>query len=452
MGGSSGSTTTQRSEPWEGQKPYILEGYGEAQDLYNKGPAKYYSGKTVADQSDATRNALAAMEQRGMGGAAGRSRQQYALDQFGEGNLGDFGTVQQMRNLGGANSYAYNPAVSRLADLSFYGSDLGAGATGRIGDLSSTGGNNLAQYRRDVGDIIGGSAQALNPALAGLARTAGGSYLGGSPYLDSMYGKAAAGLTRQFAEGVAPSLDSAASRAGRYGSGMHANIKNAAGESFGRQLGDLATGIYGGAYDQERARQEAAMRDLSNLYTSGLGLRASTAGTSAGQGTADAQTRLAASGQIGAGSAQDVANKLAANQMLSQAFESGADRQLQALNASNAAYNASRAQQLQALGLQPTYQQMDYADLNAASAAGQNRDAYQQQLINADIARHDFGQNADWQNLSRYLAAIQGGSPNASVTTTGGGGGLGGLGSIFAGLGGLGQLVAGTREASRRWP
>ena len=445
MSGSSGSTTTQRSEPWDAQKPYITEGYREAQDLFNKGPAQYYPGSTVADQSDTTKNALSAIERRGMSGADGRSRQQYALNQFGEGNLGDWGTVNQMRTLGGANSFANNPAVSRLADLSFNGSGLGAGAAQRIGDLTSTGGNNLAQYRRDVGDIIGGSAQAANPALAGLAKTAGGSYLGGSPYLDSMYGKAASGLTRQFAEGVSPGLDSGASRAGRYGSGMHKNVKDAAGVSFGRQLGDLATGIYGGAYDQERARQEAAVRDLSNVYTQGLGLRASTAGTSAGQGTADAQTRLAASGQIGAGSAQDVANKLAANQQLSQAYESGADRQLQSLNSANQAYNAQRAQQLQALGLQPAYQQMDYTDLNNASAAGQARDQYAQQLINADIARHDFGQNAQWQNLSRYLAAINGGSPGASVTTTGGGGGLGGLGSIFAGLGGLGQLATVTR-------
>lgn len=445
MSGGGGQTTTQRSEPWDGQKPYITEGYGEAQRLYNQGPAQYYPGSTVADQSDTTRNALSAIEQRGMSGADGRSRQQYALNQFGEGNLGDWGVVDQMRNLGGGNSYLKNPAVSGLSGMAADGSGLGVGAAKRVGDISAAGANSLAQYRGDVGDIITGYAQSLNPALAPIMATAGGGYLAGSPYLDAMYGKAASGLTRQFAEGVSPGLDSAASRAGRYGSGMHANVKDAAGESFGRQLGDLATGIYGQNYEAERQRQEAATANASNIYQQGLALRANTAATSAGQGATDANLRLAASGQIGQGQAQDAANQLAANEQLSRAYESGADRQLQALNSSNAAYNASRAQQLQALGLQPAYQQMDYTDLNNASAAGQARDQYSQQLINADIARHDFGQNAGWQNLSRYLAAINGGSPGASVTTTGGGGGLGGLGSIFAGLGGLGQLATGTR-------
>ncbi len=445
MPGSSGTSTIQKSEPWDGQKPYVLEGYAEAQDLYNKGPAQYYPGSTVAGQSNTTKNALDAIEYRGMQGSAARTGQQHALNKFGEGNLGDWDTVDQMRRLGGQNSFAHNPAVSRLANMSFNGTDLGAGAAKRVGDISSVGANSLAQYRGDVGDIITGYAQSLNPALAPIMATAGGAHLGGSPYLDDMYGKAAAAVTRQFAEGIAPGLDSAASRAGRYGSGMHANVKDAAGESFGRQLGDLATGIYGQNYEGERARQEAATANASNIYQQGLGLRANTAATSAGQGATDANLRLAASGQIGQQSAQDAANQLAANQQLSQAYESGADRQLQSLVSGNNAYNAGRAQQLQGLGMQPAYQQMDYTDLNNASAAGQARDQYSQQLINDQVARHDFGQNADWQNLSRYLASINGGSPGATVTQTGGGSPYGGLASLFAGAGGLGQLAMGTR-------
>lgn len=481
MSGSSGSTTTQRSEPWDAQKPYITEGYREAQDLFNKGPAQYYPGSTVADQSDTTKNALSAIERRGMSGADGRSRQQYALNQFGEGNLGDWGTVQQMRSLGGANSYAGNPAVSALGGMAQNGSGLGASAASRlgniastggdvasytrgaIGDITQTGGGSNSQIRNDTYDLITGAAQNANPAFAALKATANGNYLGGSPYLDAMYGKAASGLTRQFAEGISPGLDSGASRAGRYGSGMHKNVKDAAGESFGRTLGDLATSIYGGNYATERQNQLAAANSLGGQYLQGQQLRASTAGQSAAQAAEDARLRLAATGQISGdmsgdlsrrlaanqqltgAEGQDVANRLAAAEQMSRAYESGADRQLQALNSSNAAYNASRAQQLQALGLQPAYQQMDYTDLNNASAAGQARDQYAQRLIDADIARHDFGQNAEWQNLSRYLAAINGGSPGASVTTTGGGGGLGGLGSIFAGLGGLGQFATGTR-------
>jgi hypothetical protein len=68
-----------------------------------------------------------------------------------------------------------------------------------------------------------------------------------------------------------------------------------------------------------------------------------------------------------------------------------------------------------------------------------------QNLLNADIARWDFGQNADWQNLSRFLSAVQGGSPGATTSVTQGGNPYGGLASLFAGAGGLGQLAMGTK-------
>lgn len=554
MGGSSGGqTTTQKSEPWEGQKPYTLEGYAEAQNLYNQGPAQYYPGSTVAGFGNETNNALNAITQQGMNGQQQRAGSQNALDQFSGGGLGDWGTVGGLRTLGGSNNWASNPVATRLGDMSMNGTNLAANANSRIGDLAATGGNvaghsgykladlertggnvaghsgyklgdiertggNVAGYSRDtVGDLtstgggsnsqirndtydlITGAAQNANPAYSTLGATANGNFVGANPYLDDTYARAAGSMTRQFAEGTSPGIDSAASRAGRYGSGMHANAKDAAGESFGRSLGDLATGIYGGAYGQERGNQLAAANSLGSLYQSGQGLRAQTAGQSASQASEDARLRLAATGQVSgdmagdlsrrlqatgqvsndmagdasrrlaavgqvsndmAGDAsrrlsasgqltgaegQDASNQLAANQQLGSAYESGASRQLDAMNSSNAAYNASRAQQLQGLGMQPAYQQMGYTDLNAASAAGAQRDQLSQQMINDQVARHDFGQNAGWQNLSRYLSSIQGGSPGASVTTTGGGGAYGGLSSLFAGLGGAGQLAMGTR-------
>ncbi len=517
MGGSSGQTTTQKSEPWEGQKPYIQEGYKEAQDLYNKGPAQYFQGSTVAGFSPETNNALSAITRQGMGGQQQRAGAQDALDRFSGGGLGDWQTVDNLRNLGTTNNYANNPVTSRLGSMSMNGSGLGAAAAGRIGDvaqngggignytqgqlggiasnggnvggysqstvgdITQTGGGSNSQIRNDTYDLITGAAQNANPAFAQLQSTANGAYLGGNPHLDQMYGKAAQGLTRQFAEGVSPGLDSAASRAGRYGSGMHANVKDAAGQSFGQSLGDLATSIYGGNYGQERQNQLAAANSLGSQYLQGQGLRASTAGQSADQASRDAQLRLAATGQISGdmsgdlarkmqatgqiagdmsgdvsrrlaasqqltgAEGQDASNQLAANAQLGSAYESGADRQLNALNSGSQAYLANRGQQLQGLGMQPAYQQMGYTDLNAASAAGAQRDQLAQQQLNDQIARFDFGQNADWQNLSRYLASIQGGSPGATTSVTQSGNGMGGLASLFAGAGGLGQLAMGTR-------
>lgn len=482
MGGSSGTqTSTQKSEPWDGQKPYIQEGYKEAQDLYNKGPAQYFQGSTVAGFSPETQNALSAITQQGMGGQQQRAGSQYALDQFSNGGLGDWGTVGQLQQLGANNNYANDPAVSRLGDMSFNGPGTAANLNSRIGDLYSNGGNvagfsrgavgDIAsngagsnnQIRSDTYDLITGAAQNANPAFAQLGRAANGNYLNSNPYLDATMDQAARGLTRNFAEGVLPGLDSAASRAGRYGSGMHANVKDAAGESFGRSLADLSTSIYGGNYQAERGRQDAAASTLGSQYLQGQGLRASTAGQSAAQAAEDARLRLAATGQIsgdmggdvsrrmqaagmGQGAeASDAAQKLAANAQLSSSYNQGADRQLQSLNSATNAYNAGRGQQLQALGMQPAYQNMNYTDLNAASAAGAQRDQLSQQQLNDQIARFDFGQNADWQNLSRYLSSIQGGSPGATTSMTQSGNGLGGLASLFAGAGGLGQLALGTR-------
>lgn len=480
-GSSGGGTTVQRNEPSESQRPYVQEGYSEAQNLYNRGPQQYFPGSTVAGFGTDTNNALNAITQQGMGGQQQRAGAQNAVNQFGEGNLGDWGTVGSLRNLGGANDAGANPATANLNGMAQNGTRLAANANGRIGDLASTGGNvggysqnavgditqtgggSNSQIRNDTYDLITGQAQNANPAFGQLQATANGNYLGSNPNLDAMYGRAAAGVTRNFAEGVAPGLDSAASSAGRYGSGMHANVKDAAGQSFGRTLGDLATSIYGGDYASERQNQLGAANSLGSLYQQGQGLRAQTAGQSASQASEDARLRLAATGQISgdmAGDAsrrlaasqsltgaegQDAGNQLAANQQLGSLFDSGANRQINALNSSNAAYNASRQAQLQGLGMQPAYQNMGYTDLNAASAAGGQRDQMSQQQLNDQIARYDFGQNADSQNLARYLAMINGGNPGSSSSVTQSGNGMGGLASLFAGAGGLGQLAMGTR-------
>jgi hypothetical protein len=481
MPGGGGQTSTSKSEPWDGQKPYVLEGYQGAEDLYKKGPAQYYQGNTVAGFGNESNNAMNAIYQQGMNGAQQRAGSQYALDQFSNGGLGDFGTVTQMRNLGANNNFANDPAVSRLADMSFNGpgtaanlnnrlgditgngGNVAAYTRGAVGDITQTGGGSNSQIRNDTYDLITGAAQNANPAFASLKAAANGNFIGANPYLDDTYARAAGGLTRQFREGVAPGLDSAAASHGRYGSGMHANVKDAAGESFGRSLGDLANTIYGGAYNQERQNQLSAANSLGSLYAQGQGLRASTAAQSADQASRDAQLRLAATGQISgdmsgdiarqlqaagmlqSAEASDASQKLAANAQLSNAYNQGADRQLQSLNSANAAYNASRAQQLQALGMQPAYQQMGYTDLNNASAVGANRDQMAQQMLNADIARWDFNQNKDWQNLSRFVSSINGGSPNATTSVTTPANPYGGLASLFAGLGGAGQLAMGTK-------
>ncbi|MEJ2116432.1 MAG: hypothetical protein P8Y36_00445, partial [Alphaproteobacteria bacterium] len=53
-GGGGSSTTVQKSEPWDEQKPYLEYGFDEAKGIYGSGPAEYYPGQTYVDMSDPT--------------------------------------------------------------------------------------------------------------------------------------------------------------------------------------------------------------------------------------------------------------------------------------------------------------------------------------------------------------------------------------------------------------
>lgn len=501
FGGS--ATQTQKSEPSDFIKPYLSEGMNEARSLFREGASEFYPGSTVPT------DVLGAIMARGMGGAGGRAGSQYALDQFAGGGLGDWGTVDNLRNMGTSSIYGGSPvsqnlgtmasagpgtadrllgrvgdiALSggnvaghsgyKLGDIERTGGNVGGFTDSRVGDLSTSGPNTLAQFRSDTGDIISGAAQNANPAYSSLGLTAGGSFLNSNPYLDATFDKAADKVTRAYRTAISPAIDGRfALSSGAGTSGAATQARDQAEENLGTTLSDLSTSLYGGEYGRERDRMLSAAGTLGGLYQGGLGLRTQAAGTSAGQGTADASTRLAATGQVSGDMAgdlarrlqavgqvssdmnadqarrlqaggllqgaeqSDAAQKIQANQVQQGAYEADADRRLAATKAANDAYGAGRAQQLQALGLQPQYQQMDYNDLNAAQTAAQTG-------INADIAKWDYGQNAPWANLQRYMSMIAGGSPgsSSSVTSTGGSP----MAGLLSGAGGLGQLALALR-------
>lgn len=71
-------TTVQKSEPWEGQKPYLNQVYQQAEGLRST-PQQYYPGSTVVPQSGQTLDALAAMENRAR---TGSPIQQAGNDQY----------------------------------------------------------------------------------------------------------------------------------------------------------------------------------------------------------------------------------------------------------------------------------------------------------------------------------------------------------------------------------
>jgi hypothetical protein len=80
-----------------------------------------------------------------------------------------------------------------------------------------------------------------------------------NPYLDAMYGQAAGNMTKAYEQSVLPGVNSSFSLAGRYGSNAHQTAVDNASDTLGQNLGNLATSMYGGAYDQDRARQMQAI-------------------------------------------------------------------------------------------------------------------------------------------------------------------------------------------------
>jgi len=97
--------------------------------------------------------------------------------------------------------------------------------------------------------------------------------------------------------------------------------------------------------------------------------------------------------------AQERANQLSANNMLSNA------------------YSGERGRQMQALGMSPQLAAADYQDAYQLAELGAGNEAFAQQGINEQIARHDYGQNAQIDLLNRYLAQISG-APGGQTQTT----------------------------------
>lgn len=120
-------------------------------------------------------------------------------------------------------------------------------------------------------------------------------------------------------------------------------------------------------------------------------------------------------------------------------------------------YGDERQRQMQAMLFAPDMAKQDYYDLGMLGQAGQGYDQYNQNLINADIQKYNYNNNADWNYLNDYIGLLNGATGGSSTTTAPQQGGtspltgaLGGamsgayLGSIIPGLGtGLGALGGG---------
>ena len=118
-------------------------------------------------------------------------------------------------------------------------------------------------------------------------------------------------------------------------------------------------------------------------------------------------------------------------------YGSGAHARLQAGNAGKLAtsladtagqyaygnYSAERANQNQAMNSAQNLASNQYYDANQLMNAGNMQAGFDQTALNADISRHDYGQNADQQHLTNYTNAVWGAPGGSTSTTSQSGGG-----------------------------
>lgn len=79
--------------------------------------------------------------------------------------------------------------------------------------------------------------------------------------------------------------------------------------------------------------------------------------------------------------------------------------------AGSAYFNQERDRMIGAAGLAPGLAAADYQDIAALGQAGETTDAYKQSKINEDISRYNYGNNAQWDYINRYLGSLNSGYP-----------------------------------------
>lgn len=318
-------TQTSTNPTQQAQLPYLQSGWGNAQNLYNTNPYTYYPGQTYAPP-----------------------------------NPNVYGGYQSTLDTAAGASNSLIPSANNM----FYGA-----ANGGMGMYNSPAYNGLAQmgmgtspYEAYLGQLASGTAIPQQY----LHSVAQGDYLNSNPYLDQMFGSASDSVTRAYQTATAPQTDSAFASAGRYGSGALTGAREQNQQALGNQLGNMASNIYGGNYQMERGRQDAA----SNAIASQMG---------------------------SAGSALN-------------SLMSGALGQMQG------GYQAGNTAMNQMMAMFPSLLNANFVPGQQTTAVGQGATAIDQQNINDLMARFYGNQQAPWTTLNAYMNSI--GQPTTGSNST----------------------------------
>lgn len=386
-GSGSGTQTVQKADPWEGVQPALRGMYDSALANFNAGPQQYYPGSTVANQSHPTQLAQQGIYNLAMNPSPVLdAAQQQAYSTMNDGYLYNVPGMEELFGMGVTNPME---AGRERGGLLWLGNDNAA---------TNQASSDLYGSTQDQQNFFGNT-----PGMSGLQATASGDMLGSNPNLDAMFDQASSAVGRQMRSNVIPGIASMYSGAGRFGSGQMGEGLGQAEQQYGQTLNDLATGIYGRNYETERGLQQQAQGQLGQFGLANTGQRQAALGN-LGQQTLTArglqQSALGASGQLQA---------------------TGYGLQQQALGQLGNEFGRERALQLNAMQLAPGLDQADYFGMGQLANVGAAQDAYNQDIINADVQRYNFGQNQpniDLQNLSSILQ----GFPSGATTSQSGSG------------------------------
>ena len=90
-----------------------------------------------------------------------------------------------------------------------------------------------------------------------------------------------------------------------------------------------------------------------------------------------------------------------------------------AAKAALGAYTGERSNMQASLGMLPSFQAMDYQNLNAALSSGQLQDAYNQRVIDSNVARYNYANTAQADWYARMAGLLQGMYPGGQNFSSG---------------------------------
>ncbi len=314
MGSRSGTSQTEtRVDPR--LVPFIEQGLGAAQNLFQTGQLQYQDPTT------------------------GEMRAGYVPQYFqGQTFVGPSQYTQQAMDLAAQRAQAGSPLVQ--------------GAQGAVGAATGFQAPAGSMFSNIYGQAGQGAAGGLYQDIYGRAgqtqadQTAGGAFLGMNPFLQATFEAAARPITSQFQQQI-QNINSQASRAGRYGSAAQGQLQAGAAESLASNLSGLGERLGFAGYQQERQLQEAALNRQQQAQQQAL------------------INQLAAAGGLGQTQAQQFSTQLQAAQGLTGAEQGAANVRLAAsqLAPGMAAQDYADIQRLLQVGqMGEQYQQQELQD------------------------------------------------------------------------------------------